>query len=86
MPYLTHFGSFFPPLYSGLAFQLRIIKSEAPIKSIELQLVRVETCGCLEGYAKDGKVHRTTVVNQDEERGNRRGGGRWRGGEEKVRE
>ena len=27
--------------------------SEAAIKSIELQLVRVETCGCLEGYAKD---------------------------------
>ncbi|XP_014253251.1 Down syndrome critical region protein 3 homolog [Cimex lectularius] len=27
--------------------------SEIPIKSIELQLVRVETCGCAEGYAKD---------------------------------
>ncbi|XP_074652072.1 vacuolar protein sorting-associated protein 26C-like [Tubulanus polymorphus] len=26
---------------------------EAPIKSVELQLVRVETCGCAEGYAKD---------------------------------
>lgn len=26
---------------------------EVPIKSIELQLVRVETCGCAEGYAKD---------------------------------
>jgi hypothetical protein len=24
-----------------------------PIKSIELQLVRVETCGCAEGYSKD---------------------------------
>merc|ERR1719427_174077 len=26
--------------------------SEMAIKSIELQLVRVETCGCAEGYAK----------------------------------
>ncbi len=26
-----------------------------PIKSIELQLVRVETCGCAEGYSKDCK-------------------------------
>eukprot|EP00051_Salpingoeca_urceolata_P028102 m.485003 g.485003 ORF g.485003 m.485003 type:complete len:299 (+) comp23626_c0_seq1:212-1108(+) len=32
---------------------LTVIRSEAAIKSIELQLVRVETCGCLEGYAKD---------------------------------
>lgn len=28
---------------------------EAVIKSIELQLVRVETCGCAEGYSRDGK-------------------------------
>lgn len=27
---------------------------EAVIKSIELQLVRVETCGCAEGYSRDG--------------------------------
>ncbi|XP_056140809.1 vacuolar protein sorting-associated protein 26C [Lampris incognitus] len=27
--------------------------SQVPIKSIELQLVRVETCGCAEGYARD---------------------------------
>ncbi|KAK6623370.1 Vacuolar protein sorting-associated protein 26C [Polyplax serrata] len=26
---------------------------EVPIKSVELQLVRVETCGCAEGYARD---------------------------------
>ncbi|KAG8234385.1 hypothetical protein J437_LFUL015125 [Ladona fulva] len=26
---------------------------EMPIKSVELQLVRVETCGCAEGYARD---------------------------------
>ena len=28
---------------------------DIPIKSVELQLVRVETCGCAEGYARDGK-------------------------------
>jgi len=33
--------------------EISVLRSEAPIKSIELQLVRVETCGCLEGYAKD---------------------------------
>lgn len=29
---------------------------ESPIRSLELQLVRVETCGCAEGYARDGKL------------------------------
>ncbi|KAK2153748.1 hypothetical protein LSH36_287g00016 [Paralvinella palmiformis] len=33
--------------------ELIVEYSEAPIKSMELQLVRVETCGCAEGYAKD---------------------------------
>lgn len=28
-------------------------RSDVPIKSIELQLVRVETCGCAEGFAKE---------------------------------
>lgn len=28
-------------------------KSTTPIRSIELQLVRVETCGCAEGFARD---------------------------------
>lgn len=27
--------------------------SDQPVKSIEIQLVRVETCGCAEGFAKD---------------------------------
>ena len=34
--------------------QLEVIDSTMPIKSIELQLIRVETCGCAEGYARDG--------------------------------
>lgn len=33
---------------------LMIQHSEVPIKSIDIQLVRVETCGCAEGYSRDG--------------------------------
>jgi hypothetical protein len=32
---------------------ITIHHSEIPIKSIDIQLVRVETCGCAEGYSKD---------------------------------
>ena len=35
--------------------ELVVESCDVPIKSVELQLVRVETCGCLEGYARDGK-------------------------------
>ena len=28
-------------------------RANAPIRSIDIQLVRVETCGCAEGYSKD---------------------------------
>ena len=38
-----------------LFVQLMVEHCEIPIKSVELQLVRVETCGCAEGYARDGK-------------------------------
>ena len=34
--------------------EVTIDHCEAIIKSIELQLVRVETCGCAEGYSRDG--------------------------------
>ncbi|XP_071807035.1 vacuolar protein sorting-associated protein 26C-like [Asterias amurensis] len=36
-----------------LTGQVIIDYCDAPIKSVELQLVRVETCGCAEGYARD---------------------------------
>ncbi|BFZ14327.1 hypothetical protein BsWGS_17366 [Bradybaena similaris] len=36
-----------------LTGELTVELCEAAIKSIEIQLVRVETCGCAEGYAKD---------------------------------
>ncbi|KAG7516005.1 hypothetical protein JOB18_020168 [Solea senegalensis] len=36
-----------------LTGEVLVENSDTPIKSIELQLVRVETCGCAEGYARD---------------------------------
>lgn len=33
--------------------ELTVEESSAPIRSIELQLVRVETCGCADGFAKE---------------------------------
>ena len=33
--------------------ELTVEHCQAPIRSIELQLVRVETCGCAEGFARD---------------------------------
>ncbi|XP_005748385.1 vacuolar protein sorting-associated protein 26C [Pundamilia nyererei] len=36
-----------------LTGEVVVENSDVPIKSIELQLVRVETCGCAEGYARD---------------------------------
>uniref|UniRef100_A0A8C7K7E2 Vacuolar protein sorting-associated protein 26C n=1 Tax=Oncorhynchus kisutch TaxID=8019 RepID=A0A8C7K7E2_ONCKI len=36
-----------------LTGELVVESSDVAIKSIELQLVRVETCGCAEGYARD---------------------------------
>ncbi|VVC42295.1 Immunoglobulin E-set,Vacuolar protein sorting protein 26 related [Cinara cedri] len=33
--------------------ELKIEHCDIPIKSIDLQLVRVETCGCVEGFSKD---------------------------------
>ncbi|XP_077980303.1 vacuolar protein sorting-associated protein 26C-like [Glandiceps talaboti] len=42
----------------------------APIKSIELQLVRVETCGCAEGYAKDAtEIQNIQIADGDVCRG-----------------
>lgn len=35
-------------------FQVVIQHTEVAIKSIDLQLVRVETCGCAEGFSRDG--------------------------------
>lgn len=37
--------------------ELCVEHCDAIIRSIELQLVRVETCGCAEGYARDGMIN-----------------------------
>lgn len=42
-------------LSEPLTGEVVIEQTETLIKSIELQLVRVETCGCAEGYSRDGK-------------------------------
>ncbi|KAL1124608.1 hypothetical protein AAG570_001232 [Ranatra chinensis] len=41
------------PINRPFTGHLTIDYTEIPIKSVELQLVRVETCGCAEGYARD---------------------------------
>lgn len=35
--------------------EIVIERADTPIRSVELQLVRVETVGCAEGYAKEGR-------------------------------
>ncbi|XP_017484747.1 PREDICTED: Down syndrome critical region protein 3 homolog [Rhagoletis zephyria] len=45
-----------------LTGQLTVQHSEVAIKSIELQLVRVETCGCAEGYSKDATEIQTIQI------------------------
>ena len=41
------------PITKPFSGELKVEFCSAPIKSIELQLIRVETCGCAEGYSKD---------------------------------
>jgi len=40
-------------LQEALKGELIVEQADATIKSIEIQLVRVETCGCADGYAKE---------------------------------
>jgi len=50
--------------------ELRLEESEAIIKSIELQLVRVETCGCADGYAKEAtEIQNIQIADGDVCRG-----------------
>ncbi|XP_018399431.1 PREDICTED: Down syndrome critical region protein 3 homolog isoform X3 [Cyphomyrmex costatus] len=46
-------NSLYCKLSEPLTGEVVIEQCEAVIKSIELQLVRVETCGCAEGYSRD---------------------------------
>ena len=36
--------------------ELIVERADTPVRSIELQLMRVETVGCAEGYAKESKA------------------------------
>jgi len=42
------------PISQPFTGELVVEECETKIKSVELQLVRVETCGCADGYARDG--------------------------------
>lgn len=42
------------PIGAPFSGVLTLELCEEPIKCIELQLVRVETCGCADGFAKEG--------------------------------
>ncbi|KAL4229541.1 Down syndrome critical region protein 3 [Mactra antiquata] len=53
-----------------LTGEIVIEQCEAAIKSIEIQLVRVETCGCAEGYAKDAtEIQNIQIADGDVMRG-----------------
>ncbi|XP_041968870.1 vacuolar protein sorting-associated protein 26C isoform X2 [Aricia agestis] len=58
------------PLDKPLTGKLRVDECSVGIKSIELQLVRVETCGCAEGYSKDAtEIQNIQVGEGDVRRG-----------------
>jgi hypothetical protein len=53
-----------------LTGELVIEESEAVIRSIEVQLVRVETCGCAEGLAKEAtEIQNIQIADGDLQRG-----------------
>ena len=53
-----------------LTGELMVESCHAQIKSIEIQLVRVETCGCAEGYAKDAtEIQNIQIADGDISRG-----------------
>ncbi|KZR96530.1 Down Syndrome critical region protein 3 protein, partial [Daphnia magna] len=41
-------------IFNPFTGEIAIEACDEKIKSIEVQLVRVETCGCADGYSKDG--------------------------------
>ncbi|XP_039911960.1 vacuolar protein sorting-associated protein 26C isoform X2 [Hirundo rustica] len=53
-----------------LTGELVVESAEAAVRSIELQLVRVETCGCAEGYARDAtEIQNIQIADGDVCRG-----------------
>ncbi|XP_060054683.1 vacuolar protein sorting-associated protein 26C isoform X1 [Erinaceus europaeus] len=57
-------------LTQPLTGELVVESSEAAVRSVELQLVRVETCGCAEGYARDAtEIQNIQIADGDVCRG-----------------
>ncbi|XP_008273098.2 vacuolar protein sorting-associated protein 26C isoform X1 [Oryctolagus cuniculus] len=53
-----------------LTGELVVERSDAAVRSVELQLVRVETCGCAEGYARDAtEIQNIQIADGDVCRG-----------------
>ncbi|XP_021945236.1 vacuolar protein sorting-associated protein 26C isoform X2 [Folsomia candida] len=59
-----HIDSVVCPITKPFTGEIIIEKSEYPVKSVELQLVRVETTGCAEGYAKDASEIQTIQIGE----------------------
>eukprot|EP01126_Amoeba_proteus_P040158 TRINITY_DN4270_c0_g1_i13.p1 TRINITY_DN4270_c0_g1~~TRINITY_DN4270_c0_g1_i13.p1 ORF type:complete len:145 (-),score=20.16 TRINITY_DN4270_c0_g1_i13:117-491(-) len=58
------------PITSPFSGALVLEKCDEPIKSIEIQLVRVETCGCTDGFATDAtEIQNIQIVEGDIPRG-----------------
>ncbi|XP_053616634.1 vacuolar protein sorting-associated protein 26C [Plodia interpunctella] len=58
------------PLDQPITGKIRVDECSVPIKSIELQLVRVETCGCAEGYSRDAtEIQNIQIGDGDVRRG-----------------
>jgi len=50
--------------------EMTLEEADATIKSVELQLVRVETCGCADGYAKEAtEIENIQIADGDLPRG-----------------
>ncbi|XP_061716764.1 vacuolar protein sorting-associated protein 26C isoform X2 [Cydia pomonella] len=54
------------PLDEPLTGKIRVDECSVPIKSIELQLVRVETCGDSEGFSRDEFELNIAVIFEDD--------------------
>ena len=65
-----HLDSAVCDIQKAFTGMVTVEESEAAIKSIELQLVRVETCGCADGYAKEStEIQNIQVAEGDVARG-----------------
>jgi len=65
-----HIDTLTMSIETPLSGVLKLELCEEPIKCIELQLVRVETCGCADGFAKEAtEIQNIQIVDGDVQRG-----------------